>query len=67
MKSSIAVVDIDVRIAIRELYDEMLVCFLVCFTVKLICFNLKVSWRFDLCWFLLEFYEFTIQICGKAR
>ena len=33
MKSSIAVVDIDVRIAIRELDDEKLVCF----TVKLIC------------------------------
>ena len=44
-KTVLLVVDIDVRIANRGLDEEILVCF----TVKLICFNLKVSWYFDLC------------------
>ena len=61
MKSSYAVVDLDVRIAIRELYDELLVCF----TVKLICFNLKVSWHFDLCWFRLEFMNLRFRCAVK--
>ena len=61
MKSSIAVVDIDVRIAIRELYDEMLVCF----TVELICFKFKVSWHFDLCWFRLEFMNLRSRCAAK--
>ena len=61
MKSSIDVVDMDVRIAIRGLDNEMFVCF----TVKLICFNLKVSWHFDLCWFWLKFMNLRSRCAVK--